>query len=65
MLFNFRQLLLVHKGEVGDDVLTLKQTVQKLYQAVLVYLLTEDVLESPISERVDEFAHILLIYLYS
>jgi len=52
-----RQLLLVLKPKVGDMPFALQQAVEKLYQAVFVYLLTKDVLESPISEGVYKFAH--------
>ena len=57
LVFRLRKLLLVHEAQVRDMTLPHQQIVQKLDQQILIDLLTEDSLESPVGKRIDKSTH--------
>ena len=55
-------LLLVEECQVGDVLLSLKQTIEEVKQQRFRQLLSEDSLETDISERIGIFCHISLFW---
>ena len=53
-------LFLVEKGQVGDMLFTLEQTVEEVEQQRFRQLLSEDSIETDVGERINVFCHIFL-----
>ena len=59
-LLNGKKIIFVLEDEISDVMLAVEEIVKKLYQQVLVDFLTEDFLESPVGEWINEIgrAHV-------